>query len=563
MQRLLLPIFLLTALAGCAPQKPLPSTSTGLTAPENMPFAWENATVYFLLTDRFANGDPSNDLTLDRTRKAAPLRNFMGGDFVGITQKIEEGYFDSLGVNALWFTPPVEQIRGATDEGTGLTYAYHGYWARDWTAIDPNFGTREELATLVATAHEHDIRIMWDAVINHTGPVTMQDPSWPATWVRIEPACDFSGYDGTVHCTLVENLPDVRTGSEREVALPPFLAAKWKAEGRYEEEMAELDAFFRRTGYPRTPRYYLIKWLVDWIEEFGIDAFRIDTAKHTEGDVWEDLKREALRALRVWKKANPALKPDDLDFFMTGEVYGYQLGGGTAFSYGDTAVNFFDHSFESMINFGFKYDAEKTPDSLFSQYAAALNGGALDGLSVLNYLSSHDDGQPFDAAREKPMLAGTLLLLAPGSAQIYYGDETARPLQAKRAVGDANLRTFMNWEALTDEPAKAGHSTQNILTHWQKLGRFRQRHLSVGMGTHEQLQAEPYVFRRQYQSQRVKDEVIVGMGLTADQEITLPVGTTFPTGSELRDAYSGQTVTVEDGQVSITPQGTLVLLEAM
>ena len=128
----------------------------------------------------------------------------MGGDFAGITQKIEEGYFDELGINAIWFTPPIEQVRGYTDEGTGKTYAYHGYWARDWTAIDPNFGTLEELRTLVQTAHRHGIRIMWDAVINHTGPVTDLDAAWPEEWVR-QHLYDFSGYDGTINCTLVDN----------------------------------------------------------------------------------------------------------------------------------------------------------------------------------------------------------------------------------------------------------------------------------------------------------------------------------------------------------------------
>jgi alpha-amylase len=70
------------------------------------------------------------------------LRGFEGGDLRGITDKINEGYFSDLGINAIWFTPIVEQVHGFVDEGTGKTYGYHGYWAKDWTAIDPNFGTR-------------------------------------------------------------------------------------------------------------------------------------------------------------------------------------------------------------------------------------------------------------------------------------------------------------------------------------------------------------------------------------------------------------------------------------
>lgn len=99
------------------------------------PFVWENANVYFLLTDRFNNGDRSNDIHFERDKKTGLLRGFMGGDFRGIIQKIKAGYFNDLGVNALWFSPIAEQIHGSVDEGTGNTYGYHGYWAKDWTVL--------------------------------------------------------------------------------------------------------------------------------------------------------------------------------------------------------------------------------------------------------------------------------------------------------------------------------------------------------------------------------------------------------------------------------------------
>lgn len=159
------------------------------------PFLWDAANIYFLLTDRFYNGNPENDINFDRTDATGPLRGFMGGDIQGITQKIEEGYFSKLGVNAIWFSPVLEQIHGATDEGTGNTYAYHGYWTKDWTALDPNFGTKKDLETLVKTAHKHGIRILMDVVLNHTGPVTEDDPVWPEEWVRTSPPCNFSNYE--------------------------------------------------------------------------------------------------------------------------------------------------------------------------------------------------------------------------------------------------------------------------------------------------------------------------------------------------------------------------------
>ncbi|MGY8911244.1 MAG: alpha-amylase family glycosyl hydrolase, partial [Flavobacteriales bacterium] len=150
-------------------------------------FVWEGANIYFLLTDRFNNGDSSNDINFDRTKEAGKLRGFEGGDIKGITQKIKEGYFTKLGINAIWMTPIVEQIHGGTDEGTGLSYGFHGYWTKDWTKIDPNYGTKEDLKELVDLAHENGIRVLLDAVINHTGPVTDKDPVWPSDWVRTEP----------------------------------------------------------------------------------------------------------------------------------------------------------------------------------------------------------------------------------------------------------------------------------------------------------------------------------------------------------------------------------------
>ena len=272
---------------------------------DSIPFLWESATVYFLLTDRFNNGNPANDTNFGRTNPTGPLRGFEGGDIAGISQKLESGYFNDLGVNALWFTPVVEQIHGDTDEGTGNTYGYHGYWAKDWTALDPNFGTRAELRKLVETAHERGIRVLLDVVLNHTGPVTPEDAVWPEQWVRLEPTCGFTTYENTTACTLVANLPDIRTESEAPVELPDALLAKWKEEGRLSTELDELQLFFERTGYPRAPRYYIIKWLTDYVGDLGIDGFRVDTAKHVNENAWSELYKEASFAFESWKKRNP------------------------------------------------------------------------------------------------------------------------------------------------------------------------------------------------------------------------------------------------------------------
>ncbi|MCG8582058.1 MAG: alpha-amylase family glycosyl hydrolase [Bacteroidales bacterium] len=536
----------------------LTKESTKVAEKPEVPFVWENANIYFLLTDRFNNGNPSNDMNYNRTEETGILRGFMGGDLKGITQKIKDGYFTDLGINAIWFSPVVEQIHGSVDEGTGVTYGFHGYWTRDWTALEPNFGTEEELSELVQTAHQHGIRIVLDVVINHTGPVTSQDPLWGDEWVRTEPQCRYQDYESTVTCTLVENLPDIRTESTQEVELPKSLMDKWADEGRLEKEMGELDAFFSATGYPRTPRYYIIKWLTDYIRKYGIDAFRLDTVKHTEEDVWADLWKEAVKAFADWKAANPDLVMDENDFYMVGEVYNYGVSGGRWFDFGDRKVDYFANGMQGLINFEFKYDATKSYEEIFSKYSTALSG-PLKGQVIVNYATSHDDGGPFDKQRIKTIEAGTKLLLCPGSSQVYYGDETGRSLEIEGTVGDATLRSFMNWEELESNKDVNGVAAKAILAHWQKLGKFRAAHPSVGAGVHQMISEAPYYFKREYISAGYADKVIVGLDLPKGDK-SVDVSGVFANGEMVKDYYSGQTVEVKNNQVVINTNFDIVLL---
>ncbi|MDA3821862.1 MAG: alpha-amylase family glycosyl hydrolase, partial [Bacteroidales bacterium] len=485
-------------------------------------------------------------------------RGFQGGDIAGITKKIEEGYFSDLGITAIWMTPFFEQIHGQVDEGTGKTYGYHGYWAKDFTALDPNFGTKEDLEKLVIAARDNGIRIVMDVVVNHTGPVTELDPVWPAEWVRTSPTCSYKDYKSTITCTLVENLPDIRTESEAHTELPIQLLKKWEAEGRLEQELAELDKFFEETAYPRAPKYYIIKWLTDYIREYGISAYRLDTAKHTEESVWSVLRKEADRAYEQWKNENSEIAVKDDPFYMVGEVYGYSISNKREFSFGDTLVDFFANGIDHLINFEFKYDAEKDYETLFSKYSDILHN-ELEGKGVMNYLSSHDDGGPFDNMRNRPFEAATKLLLCPGAVQMYYGDETSRLLIAEGANGDANLRSFMNWDQLENGDAVSGYQIKDVLSHYQKLGQFRQKHPAVGAGVHEKIAEKPYIFRRTYEGNGVNDVVVVVLD-NDRSNIAIPVDGIFEDGLSLLDSYSGKTVIVKNGLVEIETENEIVLL---
>lgn len=552
-------IILLFVVIGCANKKKEQAVSktnekVGKTDREH--FDWKAATVYFLLTDRFNNGNKKNDVNFDRSKKTAVLRGFEGGDIQGVTQKINEGYFSKLGVNALWLTPIVEQIHGGTDEGTGLTYGFHGYWTKDWTALDPNFGTREDLAELVETAHAQGIRILLDAVINHTGPVTDKDPVWPKDWVRTSPTCTYESYETTVQCTLVDNLPDILTESDENVELPPQLVEKWKKEGRYEQEMKELDAFFERTGHPRAPRFYIMKWLSDYITDFGIDGYRVDTVRHTEEYVWEEFREVCDDSFAEWKAKNPGKILDDNSFYLVGEIYGYRVQEGQYSDFGDRKVRYFGKSFDALINFDLRSSADRSYEQVFSEYSNLLHK-ELAGYSTLSYLTSHDDGSPYDKERKKTYETATRLLLAPGAAQIYYGDEVGRSLIIKGTVGDATLRSPMDWKAI-----ESNSEMQKLKSHWEKLGRFRRDHPAIGAGKHKIISKSPYVFTRVYSEKDFSDSVVVALDLETKTQ-SIPVGDIFSNGQKIREAYSGKILVVKDGKVSIKSTSGIALLESI
>lgn len=551
MKNLILTITLVSLLiSSCSSTKEIKNT------PTKTPFVWEGANVYFLMTDRFLNGNPNNDNIIKRDKPTAKLRGFEGGDIRGVIQKLEEGYFSDLGINVIWMTPVVEQIHGSVDEGTGNTYGFHGYWTKDWTALDPSFGTREDLKELVDKAHAKGIRIMLDAVINHTGHATEIDDKYPDSWVRSTPNCKYNSYDSNINCTLVTGLFDVKTESKENVELPPFLVEKWKKEGRYEQEIVELDAFFKKTGYPRAPRYYIMKWLSDYILDFGIDAYRVDTVKHTTEDVWADFGKVCEMTFAEFKAKNPTKVLDNSAFFTVGEVYGYNIGSKRLYDYGDRKVDYYANGFKGLINFDFRNEAKMNYEELFSKYSNILQND-LKGNTVMNYVSSHDDGWPFDKKREKTFESGTKLLLAPGISQIYYGDETARSLDIEGTTGDATLRSMMNWDDIVGK-----ESTKELLVHYQKLGVFRKNHPAIGAGVHQKISSNYYLFTRTFSSENYTDKVVVGLDFPiGNKEIN--VANYFPEGTSVRDAYSGQLAKVENGKITINTNYTILLIEIL
>lgn len=543
----------------------------------SVPFVWENASVYFLLTDRFNNGNTGNDYSygrgLDKDGEAIPgiqeeAGSFHGGDFAGITQKIEDGYFTDLGVSAIWVTPPYEQIHGYRSADGFAFYSYHGYWALDYTQPDANYGTEKEFREMVDLAHAKGIRIIMDVVLNHPGYATMADaaeygfgsyksgwedyyygdPSalssaaeasyldvtssnwqnwWGSDWIRSDEP--LSGYDagGSTDTLLsLAGLPDFKTENIEEVELPGVLVSKWTLEGRLEKESAELDAFFTKSDLPRTVLNYEIKWLTDWVKDYGIDGFRCDTVKHVDLTAWVTLKDYAYTALEEWRQKNPEKALDDVPFWTVGEVWDHGVVKDDYFTKG---------SFDAIINFSFRKNIMNFSilPKVYTFMSDTMRG---ENFSVLSYISSHDTAL---FTRSNLIKGGTALMLSPGAVQIYYGDETARPMAwPESPYADLKLRSDMNWESTNDD----------VLAHFRILGQFRSRHPAVGAGVNVQISADPYIFARTYESGEYTDRIIAVMA-QPEQSVEVPVAGIFEDGLSVRNAYDGTASIVSGGKV--------------
>ena len=554
---------------------------------------WDNANVYFVITDRFYNGNTGNDTSYGREKGSPANGNsdcakFFGGDIAGLTAKLD--YLEQTGINAIWITAPYEQIHGwiMGAGGTFKHYPYHGYYAMDYTNIDANMGTLDEFRTFIDAAHAKGIRVIMDVVMNHPGYNTLEDglhlyPDvlkktdienapidfhsayvnysahgwddwWGGDWVRAGLCSHYTTGTGTIHGSQ-SGLPDFRTGSPKSVSIPTFLQKKYTA---------DVAAYYPSEGYslstPTTTanyrvRDYLIKWLSDWVREFGIDGFRCDTAKHVEKEAWYQLKVACVQALRDWKDANPSkVIPDSGDFWMTGEVNPHAVSKDSYFSEG---------GFDSLLNIkGFLTAAGsavkdiKTIEPTYADYASKINTD--DQFNMLSFISFHDTDSLFynyyAKTADKQKIAGSLLAFCPGAIQIYYGDECGRKDSSITvADDDQKTRSQMPWDEDGYRSAQLGYDFDaDIHAHWSKVLNFRKNHVAVGAGAHAKIKDAPYTFSRV----KGDDKVIIVLGASGSVEVDVSaIGAT-----KVKDAYTGNVVDVADGKVTFTADSNGVIL---
>lgn len=466
-------------------------------------FDWDESVIYFMVTDRFFDGNESNNTASGaQTYGKDNAGLYHGGDFAGITQKLD--YLEDLGINTIWITPIVENIPGVTVTDTGkedvpYNAAYHGYWASDFTKLNPTLGTKEEFQTLIDQAHNRGIRIMVDIVVNH------------------------AGYD-TDFGDMIRSGEDIVSGSDQK------------------DSLSNLPDF--RTEDPAVSAQ-LVKWQTQWVKDFGIDYFRVDTVKHVENDTWAELKN--------------ALTEVDSDFKMIGEYAGggYASNGNTLgtgemdsdldFDFNDQATNFVKGNISSV-------------ESFLTSRNSVLNNTYMTG----QFLGSHDEdgfkkklldgGMAEDAATAASMVAASLQITAKGQPVIYYGEE----------IGQTGLNNYPYQTNRYDFDWSIVSNDNKTYQHYKKMLSIRNAYTDVfARGDRKTILASDEngydIVSRSYKGTKL----YVGLNIKdVAQTVEIPVSEN--NGTVLKDLYSGKTYTVSNGKIKViipaaTDGGTVVL----
>jgi glycosidase len=467
--------------------------------PARQAIDWRDAVMYFVMIDRFADGDPSNNAPVPGVEQPG---QYQGGDFVGITQKIEAGYFAELGINTLWITSPIDNADNSNPGSDGHNYSgYHGYWPADLNAAESKYGSEAELKQMIDTAHAHGIQVLVDYVMNHVhtqSPIYAQHPEW--FWPND------NGSGGNCVCGGGCSWDSERLRCWFDPFLPDF-------------DFRNADA-----------RRWSVENAVQWAKKLGVDGFRLDAVKHIETS-W-------LTDVRARVNAEVAF---DQKFYMVGETYDGSR---------DIIKSYVNPN--TMLDGQFDFPLRASILEKIVRRDGQMNDlvGFLDsndsfygtGSVMSTFIGNHDVPRAIHTAQDTPMfgawdggkwaawsgqpslptsanpferlmVAYTLLYTIPGIPMIYYGDEWGMP-----GAGDPDNRRFMQWSGYT--------SNQQKLRDWlAALGKIRNEHASTRRGTRQTIGVSADVFV--YKMSTTGDAVIVALNRSDNQQpaLNLPSGT--------------------------------------
>lgn len=484
------------------------TVSVTVTARDKDSFDWDEAVIYMTCTDRFFDGNTENDKAYHTTDVYDPdgSLSYHGGDFAGLEQKLD--YLDSLGVNTIWITPIVDNSDTTTkkDNETIPSTGYHGYWASDFTSLNPHLGTEEEFSELIDAVHAHGMKLMVDVVLNHAGYDT----------------------EDTFNNVLIDQdgnaVPMIRDSSNSITGDDVYAS------------LAGLPDFVTENSEVRDQ---LVEWQTDWVKKYDIDYYRVDTVKHVDSVTWAAFKN--------------ALTEADADFKMIGEYSGA--------GYASTAGELGTGSMDSLLDFDFNDEAQKFVTGNLSEVESFLEkrNSSINNTATLGaFLSSHDEdslvdklindnGMTEEEALKVFKVAASLQLTSKGQAVIYYGEEIGQhgldnyPYQTNRYDFD--------WT----EEAKQEKDDNSMLNHYKKLLSIREANsLLLARGTRTDIQTsdeEGYsIFERSYQG----DTLTIGLNISEGaKEVTFH--TDYAAGTILKDLYGGSSYTVgKDQNVTVT-----------
>lgn len=501
------------------------TTATNVTVTERKKsagdFDWDEAVIYFAVTDRFFDGDASNNDAYgvgDYNTGEKGGSSYHGGDFAGLNQKLD--YLKDLGVNTIWITPIVENItEDQHDNKTDTaTYGYHGYWASDFTKLNKHLGTEQQFKALLDAAHSKGMKIMVDVVLNHAGYGTEKYFNSILT--------DADGNS----ISMIRDSNNTISGDDKYDSLsdlPDFVT----------ENKAVTDQ--------------LVTWQTEWMSKYSIDYYRVDTVKHVETTTWAAFKNSLT-------KVNP-------DFKMIGEYSGA--------GYANNAGELGTGTMDALLDFDFNDFAQNFVTGNISSVENSLQkrNNAINNTSVMgSFLSSHDeDTLQYKLVNESKIseeeaynlmkVAATLQITEKGQPVLYYGEEIGQggannwPLQTNR-------RDF-DWTELEKQKA----DSNSIYNHYKTMLAIRNAYTDVfargNRSTVAVSDADGYeVISRSYGN----NTLYVGMNVKeAEKEVVIPVAESA--GTVLKNLYDGKTYTVSaDRNVSVTipaakDGGTIVL----
>lgn len=475
---------------------------------DELDFDWDEAVIYFLLTDRFMDGDPTNNDPNGEGYDTQHSETYHGGDFQGIIDQLD--YLNDLGINTIWITPIVDNVDHNHRYGKeGPQYGYHGYWAKDFTKIDEHLGDLDTFKNLINEAHDRGIKIMVDVVINHTGygmKITDSGEDIPNFPTSDEQAV----FDGL----LRENPLNGHDIVGEIYGLPDF-----------------------KTEEPEV-REQIIEWQTEWLErartERGdtIDYFRVDTIKHVDDTTLNAFKNELTK-----------IKPD---FKLIGESWGA--------TYNNTGGYLNSGQMDSLLDFDFKRIASMFAHGNIEQAEQELKkrNEAISNTATLgHFLSSHDeDGFLYyfmQGDEDLFKVAISLQLTAKGQPIIYYGEEIGLSGKAEGNMDQGEFsenRSDFDWDAIEGN---------HLVEHYKKLLASRNKHSKVfAKGTRTHLAGsneEGYsVFTRSYG----EEMVYVGINTTTEAS-TVNFNTSLEAGTQLQDEYNNEMYTVgEDKTVEVS-----------